>query len=263
MTTALHYQQWLTDCLQRQQANIHCHTLPDGEVVWVRRAGRRNSIWRYRLLSVLTGLSGADALKPVPSLGGQAAIANEAAALKRLSQNDIIVPKLLAVNDTALMMSHLPGDQTLMDVLSQATTQATVLEHWQRGATAIVDLHKKNQHVSQCFARNMMCCDDGRIGFIDFEDAPEKVLTLRQCQIRDWLCYLHSTTFLLDNDNSRQQAIIVLYQALGEKTDGVIADIYGNTRRFIWARHLQSRRWGRDALRVAALMRFVQQLYCG
>ncbi len=263
------YQQWLTDCLTQQQGNIQQHQLPNQEKVWVRRADKHNSIWLYRLLGIFTSLLGTDALQPVPSIGGRIAITNEAAALKRLSQADIATPKLLAVTDDALMISHLEGSQTLSSALSHSAQISAdkLLATWQTGVLAIVDVHQKQQHLSQCFARNMMLCADGGIAFIDFEDAPEKVLTLHQCQIRDWLCYLFSTAVMLDNDDTRQQAVTLWRHSLinglknTETVDKIIADIYRNTRFLAWMRHLHDRRWRSDTLRIAGLMRFIQQLH--
>lgn len=262
MTEATDYQQWLADCLKNQSGNIACHTLPNDEKVWVRRADAHNSIWLYRLLGVFTAVLRADALKPVPSLGGKAAIENEAAALKRLSQRGVIVPKLLALCDNALMISHFADSQTLMHTLSEAEKQSpqALLDNWQRGVAAIAEVHEKDEHLSQCFSRNMMRCHDGKIGFIDFEDAPEKVLNLKQCQTRDWLCYLHSTAFLLDNDDNRRQAVEILRTTWGKKADNLIDDLYRNTRFLGWLRHIQHRRWGRDTLRLAALMRLMRAL---
>ncbi len=249
------YQQYLSDCLKQQNSNIQQHSLPNGETVWVRRSDAHHGIWIYRLMGIFTTLLKADALKPVPSLGGQMAIQNEAKTLQRLSSSGIIVPKLLAVCDDGLMMTDLTDSQTLRETLSQSKDK---LSDWQRGVVAIAELHNKKQYVSQCFSRNMISFNDGRIGFIDFEDAPEKVLTLKQCQIRDWLCFLFSTATYIDDN---QQAVRLFHQALGNNADAVIGNIYCNTRFLMWAKRLRHRRWGRDPLRIAALMRFVEQLY--
>ncbi|MBS9781015.1 MAG: hypothetical protein KGV56_00800 [Gammaproteobacteria bacterium] len=249
------YQQYLSDCLKQQNNNIQSHTLPNGEVVWVRRSDAHHSMWIYRLMGIFTTVLRADALTPVPSLGGQTAIQNEARTLQRLSSAGIIVPKLLAVCDDGLMMTDLSDSQTLRATLSRSKDK---LADWQRGVVAIAELHNKQQYVSQCFSRNMISFNDGRIGFIDFEDAPEKVLTLAQCQTRDWLCFLFSTLLYIDTDDYREQAVTIFRQSLGENTDSVINDMYTNTRFLQWTKRLYHRRWGRDTLRIASLMRFIE-----
>ncbi len=251
------YQQWLENCLLKQQNNIQRHALANQQVVWVRRSDSHNSIWLYRLLGIFTFLLRANALKPVPSIGGKIAIVNEAEALKRLSKAGVRVPQLLAMNDYALMISNFTDSQTLFKVLSQCQQQQNLLANWQLGVQAITDIHAKNQHVSQCFARNMLVCADGQIAFIDFEDAPEQVLSLANCQVRDWLCYLFSTASLLDNEDTRQKAIAIWRDALAENADIIGTEIYRNVRCLLWVRHLYDKRWRSDTLRLAGMMRFV------
>ncbi len=251
------YQQYLLDCLKQQHSNIQQHILPNNEKVWVRRSDAHHSIWVYRLSSIFTMLLRADALKPVPSIGGREAIQNEAKTLQRLSSAGVIVPKLLAVCDDGLMMTDLSDSQTLKVVLSNSKN---TLSDWQRGVIAIAELHNKKQHVSQCFIRNIISFNDGRIGFIDFEDAPEKVLTLTQCQTRDWLCFLFSTAYYFDTDNDRNQAITIFRQALGKNTDSLINELDKNTRFLRWSKYIRTRRWGRDTLRIAAFIRFIEAL---
>lgn len=258
--TSEQYQQLLERLLTVQTRTIECHTLDNQEKVWVRRADSHNAIWPYYLLGFITKLLGADALKPVPSLGGTVAIKNEAAALKRFAEHGILAPTLLAQTEQALMMSNLSDIDNLMKALlkaQQAQDNQLLMKRWEQGVIAIAEVHDKGQHLSQCFARNMMVCPNDKIGFIDFEDEPSKVLTLSQCQTRDWLCYLHSTAFLLDDDKHREQGIAILKKALGEKAQNTIAKIEKNTKYLGWLRHLTHKRWGRDTLRVAALMRLI------
>ncbi len=254
------YQQQLEKLLTVQTRTIERHILDNQEAVWVRRADSHNAMWPYYLLGGMTKLLGADALKPVPSLGGVTAIKNESAALKRLAKHNILAPTLLAQTEQALMMSNLSDIDNLMEALLKAqrsNNNELLLKYWEQGAIAITEVHKKGQYLSQCFARNMMVCPDDKIGFIDFEDEPSEVLTLAQCQTRDWLCYLHSTAFLLDDDKHRELGIVILKKALGKETQNTISAIEKNTKYLSWLRHLKHKRWGRDTLRVAGLMRFI------
>lgn len=254
------YEQYLEQCLIKQKNNIQHHTLPNKQVVWVRRSDSHNSIWLYRLLDFFVKILKADALKPVPSLGGKVAIVNEANAITRLSQCGVRVPQLLAINDNALMMTDIENSQTLISALYQTKKLEQLLAVWKIGVEAIVDMHNKNTHVSQCFARNMMINTNNEITFIDFEDAPEKVLSLANCQIRDWLCFLHSTAFLLDDKVTRQKAIAIWRTALGSNAEYVSDELYYNTRFLLWGRHLHDERWRKDTLKVASVMRFVWAL---
>ena len=68
---------------------------------------------------------------------------------------------------------------------------------------AIAAVHARGAYLSQAFARNLMHCPDGVIGFIDFEDDPGETLSIAECQARDWLSYLHSTALPLRASSCR------------------------------------------------------------
>lgn len=252
------YKKQLTLLQKTQKQAIAQHQLSNGETVWVRRADTHHSIWVYHVMGVVTKLLSSKALIPVPSLGGIEAINNEAAALQRFEQANIIAPRLLAKTATALMMSDLGGATSLLSALEKqhAINQEIFLQTWLIGARAIAEAHQKNQYFSQCFSRNMMIFSNNEIGFIDFEDNPASVLSIELCQIRDWLCYLHSTAFLLNNETLRIQAAKELNFILRNSSSTVKA-LQKNTRFFTWIRHFRHKRWGRDTLRIAALMRFL------
>ncbi|PSJ79519.1 hypothetical protein C7N83_11690, partial [Neisseria iguanae] len=170
------------------------HILAGGKVVWIRRAGPHNPAWRYWLMGMLAKLLHAKVLTPVPNLGGPAAIAIETARLNELSAAGIYVPKLLARQANALMISNIPGSNLLERIKQEAIRHD--LSSWHAGLLAISHVHAKRQFLSQAFARNMVI-QGRRVGFIDFEDNPAAALDIIQCQSRDWLCYLQSTLLIL------------------------------------------------------------------
>ena len=88
----------------------------------------------------------------------------------------------------------------LQERLEQAAANgpAALLAAWREGLAAIAAVHACGCYLSQAFARNLVLCPDGVIGYIDFEDDPGATLTLAECQARDWLSYLHSTAALVD-----------------------------------------------------------------
>lgn len=214
----------LDELAAKQEATIAPYLLADGTKVWVRKAGRHNARWRYALLGMVARYLKLGVLKPVPSLGGEPAIATESKRLYELRSAGIAVPELLALRKNALMFGNLE---------------------------AIARVHKKRQFLSQAFARNMMW-DGKNISFLDFEDDPSEVLTIAQCQARDWLCYIHSTALILKNGG--------LLEAAAEKWGGVLSDqpaeiqklIAGTVKPILPIRRLEHPRWGRDALRLAA-----------
>ena len=178
----------------KQKANIACYELSDGLVVWIRKAGARNPAWRYALLGMITRPLRLGVLKPVPNLGGEKAIAVEEKRLRELKAAGISVPEVLAHQADALMLSHLDGKQ--LDTQIEQEARGKHLTAWNAGLNAIGEVHRKGQFLSQAFARNIMISGKD-VSFLDFEDDPSEVLTLAECQSRDWLCYLHSTSLML------------------------------------------------------------------
>ncbi|HEZ8173282.1 TPA: hypothetical protein WLR49_000932 [Neisseria gonorrhoeae] len=239
----------LDELAAKQEATIAPYLLADGTKVWVRKAGRHNARWRYALLGMVARYLKLGVLKPVPSFGGEPAIATESKRLYELRSAGIAVPELLAVRKNALMFGNLEGIP--LDTQIRQEAEAGKADAWLAGLEAIARVHKKRQFLSQAFARNMMW-DGKNISFLDFEDDPSEVLTIAQCQARDWLCYIHSTALILKNGG--------LLEAAAEKWGGVLSDqpaeiqklIAGTVKPILPIRRLEHPRWGRDALRLAA-----------
>lgn len=179
----------------------------------------------------------------------RACLATESKRLYELRSAGIAVPELLAVRKNALMFGNLEGIP--LDAQIRQEAEAGKADAWLAGLEAIARVHKKRQFLSQAFARNMMW-DGKNISFLDFEDDPSEVLTIAQCQARDWLCYIHSTALILKNGG--------LLEAAAEKWGGVLSDqpaeiqklIAGTVKPILPIRRLEHPRWGRDALRLAA-----------
>jgi hypothetical protein len=114
-------------------------------------------------------------------------------------------------------------------------------------------VHATGSSLSQAFARNLVRCPDGIVGYIDFEDDPAASLPLAQCQARDVLCYVHSTALYLRESGALEAARPLWAAWLAQRSPaarGVLATSIG---RMAWLRHLpQSRRLGRDLQRARA-----------
>lgn len=241
----------LAELAAGQQQTIAGYVLADGRRVWLRKAGKRNAAWRYALLGAAAKWLRLSVLTPVPNLGGRPGIATEAARLRELAAAGIAAPKLLALQEDALLMSDAGGDTLLHHIEQEAEVGG--LGSWQRGVAAIGGVHAKGQFLSQAFARNMVVAADGSIAFIDFEDNPATVLPLPECQARDWLCYLHSTALVLRERGLLPQALPFWRQYLAAMPAEVRRHIAQGLRPIGWMRGLRHPRWGRDTLRLAAL----------
>jgi len=256
------YAAFLRTTLPRQAKNVASHRFGD-ERVWLKKAGPRHGKWGYRVMAAVARMARLDIIKPVPNPGGEAAIATEARRLRQLAAAGLRVPRVLAEQADGLLISDLGasgrGTVVLQERLDQAATAgpAALLAVWREGLAAIATVHAHGQHLSQAFDRNLVQCPDGVIGYIDFEDDPSEVMTLAECQARDWLSYLHSTAMMLEAaapDAAGQH----WHAALAEVNADVRERIANAARRMKWAQKLPaSRRWGRDTQRVRAVARLL------
>lgn len=250
---------FLSRRLPLQPGTVARHALPDGRTAWIKKAGPRHGRWRYWLMGLLAALLRLGVLRPVPNLGGEAAIAREALRLRELHALGLRVPEVLAQQADGLLLADLgaPGQaaHSLGQEMEQVVPQgaAALLPLWQSGLDAIALVHARGSCLSQAFARNMVRCPDGVIGYIDFEDDPRLALSLTQCQARDWLSYLHATAVLLQEAGALPQAAALWRLRLSALPPEVRAELRLSARRMAWMRRLPThRRWGRDVQRLGA-----------
>lgn len=174
-----------------------------GETLWVKRAGKLNPAWRYRFLRTMAKAFKVPVLSPVPNPGGRIAVATEVRRLQDFAALGLRAPQVLAANSDGFVMRHLgsPGTATpsLGNEMEAAISRGphAVLALWKQGLQSISKVHKAGTTLSQAFARNLVRCPDGVIGYIDFEDDPAAHLPLHVCQARDALCFAHSTAWIL------------------------------------------------------------------
>ena len=252
------YAAFLRDQYALQTPNVASYRL-GSEQVWLKKAGPRHSMARCRVLGLLAWLTRLQVLRPVPNLGGSTAIATEARRLHSLAALGLRVPEVLAQQPEGLLLRHLgrPGEATPsfdgeMQAASAAGPQA-VLARWQEGLAALQAVHARGACLSQAFARNLVRCPDGVLGFIDFEDDPLASLPLALCQARDALCYVHSTALYLREAGALPEARAIWAHWLAEQPAALSALLVTTAQRLAWLRHLpQDRRWGRDLQRARA-----------
>ena len=148
------------------------------------------------------------------------------------------------------MLSHLDGKQ--LDTQIEQEARGKHLTAWNAGLNAIGEVHRKGQFLSQAFARNIMISGKD-ISFLDFEDDPSEVLTLAECQSRDWLCYLHSTALMLKKYGLLEQAAALWHDKLLIQPDEIQYLVTQTAKPIRWMHSLSHSRWGRDMLRLAAV----------
>ena len=229
----------------------------EGETLWVKRAGALNPTWRYRVLGALAKAFKMPVLSPVPNPGGSVAVATEVARLQDFAARGLRAPQVLAHNKDGFVMRHLgmPGQDipSLGNEMEHALPRGAhaVMALWKQGLHAVSKVHKAGTTLSQAFARNLVRCPDGVIGYIDFEDDPAAHLPLPVCQARDALCYAHSTAWILAECNALPEARKqwkAWEQTLLPDTRQVLDQ---SIARMAWAGHLPlDRKLGRDGQRI-------------
>ena len=252
------YADFLRQQVACQTANVASYPLED-EQVWLKKAGPRHGMWRYQVLGALAALARLPVLRPVPNLGGAEAIATEARRLRDLAGRGLRVPSVLAAQPEGLLLRHLgrPGQPapSLAQEIEEALPAgpAAVLALWAQGLQALRHVHATGTSLSQAFARNLVRCPDGVVGYIDFEDDPTRALPLVHCQARDALCYVHSTALLLQQSGALDGARAVWADWLAQSSPGLQITLNDTVGRMAWLRHLPtSRRLGRDLQRARA-----------
>ncbi|MDM0115584.1 hypothetical protein QTI66_25770 [Variovorax sp. J22R133] len=265
-SAGMDYASFLQVTLPQQAKAVSSHRF-GAERVWLKKAGPRHGKARYHLLALVAGLFRLDVLRPVPNPGGEAAIEIEARRLRQLGAAGLRVPTVLAQQADGLLISDLGESGRAPVVLQERLDQAAaagpaaLLAVWREGLDAIAHVHAHDAYLSQAFDRNLVQCPDGVIGYIDFEDDPGETLGLAECQVRDWLSYLHSTAALV-HAAAPHAAGGHWHAVLADASDVVRERLAVAARRMRWLCHLpKSRRWGRDTQRVRAAARLLARWY--
>ncbi len=258
------YAAFLHTQLPLQSFNVMRYELP-GESVWLKKVGPSIPMWRYRALRVAAQLLSVPVLQPVINPGGQAAIATEVRRLRDLAARGLRVPAVLASEPDGFLMRHLgaPGAATpsLGDEIEAAvrTAPASTLALWQQGLDAMALVHTRGTCLSQAFARNMVRCADGVVGYIDFEDDPLAALPPELCVVKDALCYAHSTALFLQEAGTLSSARARWQAWEAQQSPAVRTALARTVRKMGWAGKLpNNRKLGRDTLRLRAMYGLLQ-----
>jgi tRNA A-37 threonylcarbamoyl transferase component Bud32 len=200
--------------------------------------------WRLQLMSGFACLADQPLLRAVPAHGGARAQLTEVRRLRELSAAGVPVPQLLHVDTDFFVMRYL-GEQRL-DVLLR---KSQVTLWWRRGLRSLVEVHARDQYLSQAFARNFIASADG-LTMIDFEEDPLEVMTLEQAQARDWLAYLHASALAFSKRMPAPYAecVALLRTELARERAPVRQLVSDAARRLRWTQRLpagEGRGWRR------------------
>ena len=189
----------LMQTLLASRRRVQQVTLSSG-TVWIKRQGTEKPSWWIKLLGILAKLLPYSFMRPSPLLDPASMMRREIDAMERFAAKGFPVPQIIYASDTAVVLADagLTIAQRL-DPLEQkdpAQHDALMIEC----AAALGDLHiaglcHGRPHVRDFFLQ------DGRIGFMDFEELPQAVMPLETAQARDlWLLFLPLSTRVLNGD---------------------------------------------------------------
>jgi tRNA A-37 threonylcarbamoyl transferase component Bud32 len=181
----------------------------DEQLMWLKKSAPGHAKYRYWLLDTVSSLLKLPLLRAVPKPGGAKSIAIEYKRLKTLAGKGILVPQVMAHDNDWLLLSDIgvTADsyfrRNSADIDKRSEAIVAILSELAR-------LHRKNEYLSQGFARNIIFQDGASktIGFIDFEDDPLDVLPLELAQARDFLLLAFSTSFYFAGHEQRYRAYI-------------------------------------------------------
>ncbi|WP_372375153.1 serine/threonine protein kinase [Acinetobacter ursingii] len=252
---------FLDSSFDQQDQSIQSYEL-EGSKVWLKKASTRHSIWIYTPLKWLAKLLHVQALTPVPNYGGKKAIQCEYQRILALEKLGVNTPKVLAVSQHGILLQDAATDGRqviqLDHALAQATTTEQRLKLYNHALIEIQNLHRKNTYLSEAFVRNILVDADHHFTFIDFETDPAEVLSLKDCQVRDWLCFIFSSSYRFQFDEL-DQASAIFYDALSQNLK-VFREICKIGHKLQWILNFKPEKLGNDGKRIQKSMLFLKKL---
>lgn len=257
------YDIFLFDTFPQQQASMASYTV-DGQKVWLKKAAKRNSRLAYIPLTLLARLLCIKALKPVPNLGGEQSVIQEAARIKALSQAGIAVPTILAESPKALLLADAGGvddpSRTLLDKLTAATSADEIDHYLFLSTQALNDVHARECYLSEAFARNILVNKEGVV-FIDFETDPGQYHPLTDCKVRDWHCFIFSLYGKLSKRPlHRERLTPALVDGLSQAQPEVRENFLATLPRLLRLKRFPFRRFGSDGKKIAITLHALSML---
>ncbi len=158
--------------------------------LWVKRFTGGARRWRLAALNSVVKMLRLPALQAPPGRSGQAVKAIEKRRLSELHAGGVRVPEVIAEGPNELLLSDL-GPTLAVRLRKASDRQALAL--LQASVDAIAAAHRTGCYLGQPQARNIAVDEQGRVGFLDFEEDPAEVMSVPLAQCRDWLLFASGT----------------------------------------------------------------------
>ncbi|KQW32023.1 serine/threonine protein phosphatase [Rhizobium sp. Root274] len=156
--------------------------------VWIKRQGSKTLPPLVAMQGFFAALFRVPILKPSPQLSPEAMQAREIARIGAFADAEFPVPKIVYASQTAMVMSDVgPTIDRRMRLLRRSDPvahDALLIEVAEAlGRVHAAGLSHGRPHVRDFFLQ------DGKVGFMDFEEDPASVMPLALAQARDVLLY--------------------------------------------------------------------------
>lgn len=148
--------------------------------------------------------------------------------------------------------------QQLDHALAQLKDLANRLDLYQDAVAAIQNIHNQNSYLSEAFVRNILVDQDHHFTFIDFETDPRTVLSLAQCQTRDWLCFIFSSSYRF-SVNELGQLSEIFYMHI-KNYPQIYAEICKVSHKIQWLLFFKPEKLENDGKRIQKCMYFLKKL---
>ena len=254
---------FLKASIDQQNESIQSYEY-NGRKVWLKKASERHALWLYTPLRWFARLLQLDALIPVPNRGGKEVIQCEYQRLTALQKLGIKTPQVLAVSHEGILIEDAGSSEhevvQLDHALARAISSEQRIQLYTDAILAIQSIHAKDSYLSEAFVRNILVDEDHQFTFIDFESDPVVLLSLIVCQVRDWLCFIFSSSYRLEL-TELDQASAIFYQALNNNKK-VYRDICNIGHKLQWILSFKPEKLGNDGKRIQKSMLFLKKLEC-
>ena len=245
------YAKFLAEHADTQIDSVQSYIIED-QKVWLKKAAQRHSTWIYYPLQWISKLLGLSMLAPVPNKGGEDAIACEVKRIQSLAKLGVHVPEILAFQDNAVLLKDAARQgqsiQQLERALRVQKDSSSRLALLEKAILSLEYIHAQKNYLSEAFARNILVDDQHNFSYIDFETDPGLVHSLQDCQTRDWLCFIFSTSHRCEVHELNSAAD--LFEQSLSKHPQIFADICRVGRKFTWLLNIKPEKVGNDGKRL-------------
>jgi len=160
--------------------------------VWLKRYDDDQRRLVLGALDLCVRSLGIKPLRPPPRDPGEHGKRLEMRRLEELRRAHVRVPDVIGEGPAVLLLADI-GDSLSATLKRHASDPAAVDSLVAGAVDAIADVHARGLYLGQPIPRNLVINAQG-VGFIDFEEDPREVMSLRDAQVRDWLLFAHGTS---------------------------------------------------------------------